>query len=357
MAAYTAIDDPEAQFQVQLYTGNGSADHAITLPGDTDMSPNLVWIKNRDATDQHCMFDTTRGATKLIGSNTNAAQTTDGDTLDSFTSDGFQVDADVKVNTNTEDYVAWCWNATGSTASNTDGTNITSTVDANTTSGFSIVSWTGDNSGSSTVGHGLGKVAEVVITKNLADGQPMHMKHKSHAANSMSDLDGTAAQSSRAGATNGGLGDLSGTTTFGFVAGSAGVPANNGASDAMIAYVFNSVQGFSKFSSFVGNGNADGAFIYLGFSASYILIKNLTSTSNWELFDNKRPGYNTGHGKLYPNGTSPEDADQERLDILANGFKCRSTNVATNESGSTFVYMAFAEAPLVNSEGVPCNAR
>ena len=359
MAAYTTIDDPDAQFQTVIYTGNGSADHAITLPGDTDMSPNLVWIKNRDATDQHCMFDTTRGATKLIGSNTNAAQTTDGDTLDSFTSDGFQVDADVKVNTNTEKYVAWCWNATGSTASNTDGTNITSTVDANTTSGISIVSWTGDNSGSSTVGHGLGKVAEVVITKNLADAQPMHMKHKDMAANSMCDMDGTAAQSSRAGSTNGGLADLSGTTTFGFIAGGAGVPANNGASDAMIAYVFNSVQGFSKMGKYTGNGAAAGPFVYLGFRPAWIIIKRIDDSANWAMYDNKRSPSNVVDDALVADDTVAEYADNSgmAMDYTAQGFKIRGTNSFFNTSGSTYIYMAFAEAPLVNSEGVPCNAR
>ena len=357
MAVYTAIDDPEAYFQVQLYTGNGSADHAITLGADTDMSPNLVWIKNRDASDQHCWFDTTRGATKLIGSNTNAAQTTDGDTLDSFTSDGFQVDADVKVNTNTEKYVAWCWNATGSTASNTDGTNITSTVDANTTSGISIVSWTGDNSGSSTVGHGLGKVAEVVITKNLADAQPMHMKHKDMAANSMCDMDGTAAQSSRAGSTNGGLADLSGTTTFGFIAGSAGTVSTNGASDAMIAYVFNSVQGFSKMGTYTGNGAADGPFIYLGFRPAMVIIKNTVGTHNWQIMDNKRKTANPVDGLLKLNATTAEQDPSDAKDFLSNGFKIKNAAAENNGSGNKFIYLAFAEAPLVNSEGVPCNAR
>ena len=146
MAAYTTIDDPEAYFQTVIYTGNGSANNAITLPGDTDMQPDLVWIKNRDATDSHCIFDSVRGATKLLSSDVATAEATDADTLDSFTSDGFQVDADVKVNTNTEKYVAWCWKESA-------------------TSGFDIVAYTGDGS-NRTISHSLSAVPHVMIVKN-----------------------------------------------------------------------------------------------------------------------------------------------------------------------------------------------
>ena len=141
--AYTTIDDPEAYFQTQLYTGNGSADRAITLGADTNMQPDFVWIKNRDATDSHCVFDAVRGATKVMHPNTNDAEATDADTLDSFTSDGFQVDADVKVNTNAEKYVAWCWKA-GTTTSGTtsgSGTGKAYSNSTNTTSGFSITTF------------------------------------------------------------------------------------------------------------------------------------------------------------------------------------------------------------------------
>ena len=146
MAVYTTIDDPEAYFQTVLYTGNGSANNAITLPGDTDMEPDFVWIKNRDATDSHCLFDAVRGATKVltsdIGDVVGSNEVTDTDTLDSFASDGFQVDADDKVNTNTEDYVAWCWKANGTGSANTSGSINTTATSANTTSGFSCLLYT-----------------------------------------------------------------------------------------------------------------------------------------------------------------------------------------------------------------------
>ena len=357
MAVYTAIDDPEKYFQVKLYAGS-SANHALTFDGDSDMAPNWVWIKERDDAINHYNFDSVRGVGKRLQPNVNAAEDdTDSTWFASFDSDGFSIGSEDNINDTGDNYVAWCWKATGSTASNTDGTNITSTIDANTTSGFSIVSWTGDNSGSSTVGHGLGKVAEVVIVKNRADVQPMHMKHKGHAANSMQDLDGAGAESSRAGSTNGGLADLSGTTTFGFIAGGAGVPANNGASDAMIAYVFNSVQGFSKMGTYTGNGAADGPFIYLGFRPAMVIIKNTVGTHNWQIMDNKRKTANPVDGLLKLNATTAEQDPSDAKDFLSNGFKIKNAAAENNGSGNKFIYLAFAEAPLVNSEGIPCNAR
>jgi len=178
--AYTAIDDPSAYFKVQLYTGNGSANHAITFDDtDTDMQPDLVWIKNRDTTDSHCVFDAVRGATEVIYSNASTAGATDTDTLDSFTSDGFQVDADVKVNTDTEKYVAWNWKANGSGSANTDGS-ISSTVSVSATSGFSIVKFTTDSdSGNATIGHGLGVVPKMIIQKNTEQNYNWEVFHES----------------------------------------------------------------------------------------------------------------------------------------------------------------------------------
>ena len=357
MAVYTAIDDPEKYFQVKLYAGD-STNHALTFDGDSDMSPNWIWIKERDGTINYYNFDSVRGVGKRLQPNVNAAEDdTDSTWFQSFDSDGFSIGSEDNINDTGDNYAAWCWKATGSTASNTDGTNITSTIDANTTSGFSIVSWTGDNSGSSTVGHGLGKVAEVVIVKNRADAQPMNMKHKDMAANAMADFDGDAAPSSRAGSTNGGLADLSGTTTFGFIAGSAGTVSTNGASDAMIAYVFNSVQGFSKMGSYIGNGSTDGTFVYLGFRPAFVLTKKTSGSAGWYLWDNKRSPHNQIDKELYMDDDPETSGSSLGLDFLSNGFKWRASMSSRNESGGTYVYTAFAEAPLVNSEGVPGNAR
>jgi len=354
--AYTAINDPSAYFKVQLYTGDGSTQAITFNDTDTDMQPDLVWLKQRSGSAaSHKLYDAVRGTTKYLASNNTGAEGTESG-VTAFGSDGFTLGSAAGTNANTETYVAWCWKATGSTASNTDGTNITSTVDANTTSGFSIVSWTGDNSAVSTVGHGLGKTAEFVLIKNLADTSDWGTKQIEYATNTMNEINNNAAPSNRVGSTNGGIADLSGTTVFGFIAGSAGVPAQNGASDAMIAYVWNSVQGFSKFGKYTGNGNADGPFLFCGFKPSYVMVKG-NRADNWQIMDNKRPGYNVIPNRLEASTNDAEYTNINMCDFLSNGFKIRNDDSSSNESGTDYYYIAFAEAPFVNSEGVPCNAR
>ena len=354
--AYTAIDDPELYFQAKLWTGTGS-ENVITLDGDTDMQPDLVWIKCRSDADNHPLHDSIRGATNVVHPDTADAEYAVAQGLKSFGSDGFTLGTSNFVNQSSRTFVAWCWKASGSTAANTNGTNITSTVDANTTSGFSIVSWTGDNSGSSTVGHGLGKTAEFVNIKNRTDGSDWQTKHKNNSANASFSINASDAESSRVGSTNGGIADLSGTTTFGFIAGSAGVPAANGDSDDMIAYVWNSVQGFSKIGSYTGNGNADGPFVYTGFRPAFLITKRTDGVAGWSVKNNKTDPENPVDRALFANATDAEATDQYIIDFLSNGFKIRDASAGVNGDGSTYIYTAFAEAPFVNSNGVPCNAR
>ena len=356
--AYTTIDNPELYFQAKTYTGNDTDDHAITLDGDEDMSPNLVWIKSRALTHNHQIHDTIRGATKHISSDVDNAQATEATGLKSFDSDGFTLGTWDSVNVASNGtYIAWCWKASGSTASNTNGTNITSTVDANTTSGFSIISWTGDNSGSSTVGHGLGKTPEFLNIKNLADAADWQTKHKDFATNTSTELNNNGAPSNRVGSTNGGIANFSGTTTFGFIAGSAGVPAANGASDAMIAYAWNSVKGFSKIGIYEGNGNADGPFIFCGFRPAWFMTRRTDSTGDWRIRDVKREPGQPLDAPHYANTSIAENDGDNDWDVVSNGLKMRGTGTGENADGGTYVYIAFAEAPFVNSEGVPCNAR
>ena len=361
--AYTTIDDPSAHFKVQLYTGNGSANNAITFDDtDTDMQPDLVWIKNRDATDSHCLFDVVRGATKLLSADLGsddgtAAETTDTDTLDSFASDGFQVDADVKVNTSSEKYVAWCWKGANGTASNTSGT-LTTTVSANTTSGFSVVGYTlGSGSGSSTQGHGLGIAPHLILHKSRANTYNWSVYHHENTANPETDrllLNETTATGDVSQPWN----DTAPTSTL-FTHGDN---SWNGAGTA-ISYCFSAIQGFSKFGSYEGTGNADGQFVFTGFRPAFLMTKSIDSTSSWHIFDNKRHGFNrnsdgtpesTGNDPLVAEANTAE-ATTDMVDLLSNGFKFR---IATDPNvAETYVYAAFAEAPFVNSEGVPCNAR
>ena len=354
MAAYTTIDDPEAYFQVQLYTGNGSANHAITLGGDTDMQPDLVWIKNRDATDSNCLFDSARGATNVLHSDTETAEVTDTDTLDSFTSDGFQVDADVKVNTNTEKYVSWNWKANGSGSANTAGSINTTATSANTTSKFSIMQFTGNDTGGATIGHGLGVVPEMVIVKSTTTYDWAVYHHKNTAAPETDYLvfNTTAATADHVQRWN----DTAPSSTLITLGSNGDVNGSN----AMMAYCWASVQGFMKCGSHVGNGNADGTFVYTGFRPAFFLVKRTDSTNNWHIYDNKREGFNKdgagGNDEIAADNSGIE-ASSERLDFLSNGIKMRNTGGVINASGGTYVWLAIAEAPFVNSEGVPCNAR
>jgi len=359
MSYTNGLDNPELYFQIKTYTGDGESSRAVTLDGDEDMQVNLIWIKERSSTSQPQLADTVRGYDKRLQPDSSDAEDDDSSPFYDFKSldsNGWTMGNGGAINEDTQTYVAWCWKASGSTASNTNGTNITSTVDANTTSGFSIVSWTGDNSGSSTVGHGLGKTAEFVVIKNRADSANWQVKHKNNSANASQSLDVNDAESSRAGSTNGGIADLSGTTTFGFIAGSAGVPAANGDSDAMIAYVWNSVQGYSKFGTYTGNNNADGTFLYLGFRPAYLMVKKIDGTDNWTILDKGRSPFNPVDDQLYADLNAAE-ADANVCDFLSNGVKFRGNGGSYNGNGNDYIYMAFAEQPFVNSEGVPCNAK
>ena len=345
--AYTTIDDPEAHFQVQLYTGDGAANHAITLGGNTDMQPDLVWIKNRDATDSHCVFDSVRGATKLLHMDNTDAETTDTDTLDSFTSDGFQVDADVKVNTSSEDYIAWCWKA-GTTSGISGGSLTPSSYSINTTSGFGVYAYTGTGANAN-IAHGLGIVPGLVTHREL-DATGYWVTYNKGAGNTVAMfMNTTQAVVDDASYFN----DTTPTSSL-FYVGSNG--HLNEDSKSYIAYAFAPVQGFSKFGSYTGNVNVDGQFIYTGFRPAFLMIKRSDSTDNWEMYDSKRLGWNGLYQNLYSQANETDaELSNHLVDLLSNGFKLRLTAAALNNGD--YIYAAFAEAPFVNSEGVPCNAR
>ena len=351
MAAYTTIDDPTLHFQVQLYTGNGSADHAITLDGDTDVQPDFVWIKNRDQADANCLFDAVRGATEVWHSDTTANEATDADTLDAFQTDGFRVDADVKVNTNTENYVAYCWKANGTGSANTAGSINTTATSANTTSGFSIIKFTGNATTGATIGHGIGAAPTLVIVKKLDSsaaygGKVLHMSvGNTHALH----LDTTAVAQDYDGFWN----DTSPSSTLITLGASDHVNSTN----ENICYAWAPIQGFSKFGTYVGNGNADGPFVYTGFRPAWIMTKNTETAKNWQIYDNKRSGHNPDNDQLFANTTAVEDTAEDALDILSNGFKIRVNSDPVNLNTDVIAYMAFAEQPFVNSNGVPANAR
>ena len=354
--AYTTIDDPSAYFQAKTYTGTGSS-LAITNDGNSNLQPDWLWIKNRGTVDENVVHDSVRSVGKRLLTDGSQAEATTTNQVTSFDTNGFTVHGGSNnTGASSNNYVAWQWKASGSTASNTDGT-ITSTVSANTTAGFSIVSWTGDGSASSTVGHGLGSSGiDMLITKNRDNGSSnWYTKHKDLASDNVLLLDSTTGQFSNIGSTWGGLDNLSASTVFGFDAGSSGVRANL-SGEKQIAYCFKSIKGYSKFGSYTGNGSTDGVFCFTGMRPAWIMWKKTSSTANWAIRDNKMDPHNPSDNNLFANLSDAESSSND-IDFLSNGFKLRTAGSNWNSSGATYIYMAFAENPFVSSVGIPCTAR
>jgi len=349
--AYSTIDRPSNNFRTKLYTGTGSAT-SITFDESTNMQPDFIWVKSRNDTWNHNLVDSVRGALKVLRTNTTEAEENRTNNISSFNSNGFSIaggDGLVNYSTTTTTYVAWNWKANGAGVSNTAGT-ISSTVSANTTSGFSIVSYTGTNA-NATVGHGLGVAPKFIIVKSRSDVASWHCYHsKLTDANYYILLNSTSAQASQTSIWQG-----TAPTSSVFSIGVNGSTNANGST--YIAYCFAEVKGFSKFSSYTGNGSTDGTFIYTGFKPAWIMIKRTTTfADSWFIYDNKINTSNVVNKYLTAN-TSDAEGTFTFLDILSNGFKTRTTDGAINGSGATYIYAAFAENPFVSSKGIPTTAR
>lgn len=347
---YSNIDKGSKYFNTVLYTGDGTNSRAITGVG---FQPDWLWIKIRDGVDaqEHVLVDAVRGATKSLESETTDAEETTSTTVASLDSDGFTLGSSPRnrVNRSSSTYVAWNWKANGAGVSNTSGT-ITSTVSANTTSGFSIVSYTGTGA-NATVGHGLGVAPKTIFFKRRNTTANWNVYHSAIGATNKLNLNLTDASSAS--------GDFNNTSPTSSVFSVATAGEVNASGSTYIAYCFAEVKGFSKFGSYTGNGNADGTFVYTGFKPAFFLGKNSSNASeNWFIFDNKRDTFNTAYRQLFPNTSGLEATNTaQNIDILSNGFKMRSVEARFNESGSTMIYMAFAENPFVSSKGIPTIAR
>ena len=347
--AYTEIDDPSAYFQCMLYTGT-RANLNVTFDGNSDMSPNLVWVKDRTNTNNQIMFDSVRGINKAILPNAANAETTYTDSVTAFNSDGFTLgdDDEGQCNVDGNACASWNWKANGAGSANTDGS-ISSTVSANTTSGFSIVKWSG-TAGNATIGHGLGAVPKMIIIKNLSDAYYWVVYHQATGNTAYTRLNTEDASSSS-------LNMFQNTTPTSsvFSLTSQGY-VNGGGGNQMIAYCFAEKQGYSKFSSYKGNGNADGTFVYTGMRPAFVMIKRSDVADSWCVFDNKRLGYNVNNNTLFANQSATENTEAS-IDFLSNGFKIRGTQTRLNTSGGTYIFMVFAEESFVSSTGVPATAR
>ena len=343
--AFTTINKSSEHFNTKLYTGNGNAGNGITGVG---FQPDFTWIKNRDGAYWHQTYDAVRGASAgaLYTNQTAAQDYMSGNGLASFNSDGFTVNANDGCNGNGQGLVAWNWKAG---ATQTLGGGATATVKANTTSGFSIVSWTG-TAGNILVSHGLGAVPKMIIVKNRSITQEWAVYHASLGGTKYLELNQTGAEGTASNRWNSSNPDA----THFIVSSDASV---NGSGNSMIAYCFAEKQGFSKFGSYLGNGNANGAFVYTGFKPAFVMIKNATTAStSWTMCDNKRAGYNASNYRLSPDNSDVESTSNA-WEMYSNGFKMTSTGSRVNTSSNNYIYMAFAEAPLVGTNNVPCTAR
>jgi len=328
--AYTTIDDPEAYFQTVLYTGDGNDSRTITLPADTDMQPDMIWIKERSSTSSHYLTSIGMGIGTRLEPDGTSTESTEG--LSAVTSDGFTIGTSTnQVNQNTITHVAWCWKESA-------------------TAGFDIVTYTGNGS-ARTISHSLSAVPHLMILKSRTYAENWQIYHHKMASDPETDyleFRNTAIADS--------------ATTWNDTAPTSSVfsvgtrDATNKNTYTYINYLWTAKQGFSKFGSYVGNGNADGVFIYTGFRPAYIMFKDVNNSNSWIIMDTKRDPENIMAATLYADDSVAE-SDTDRGDAVSNGFKCRGTSNAFNGSGRTYIYMAFAEAPFVNSKGVPCNAR
>ena len=360
--AYTTIDDPSAHFTVKTYTGTGST-NAITNDANAgDFKPDWLWIKQRNTTRSHRLITSSFSSTYLQSNLSDGGASND--VVNSLDTDGFTLSSPASVNQSSGTYVAWQWKCNGgTTSSNTDGS-ITSTVQVNDTAGFSIVTYTGNETAGATIGHGLSAAPDVVIVKNRESAREWMIGHQAY-------VDGGNTENLRWNSTGAvaSADDQAGSgwhrTAFGSSVFTVGdgqdgdfTEGTNNGTDDHVAYCFREIQGYSKFGSYKGNGNANGAFVYTGFRPAWIMVK-LTSGSgeDWHMFDSFRSTSNVVKERLIVNGSAAENANDSILDFVSNGFKFRESNAGWNGNGNTYIYMAFAEHPFVSSKGVPVTAR
>ena len=337
---------PSDFFSTKLYTGTG-AELANTGIG---FQPDLTWIKARTGSKSHRLFDSPRGVTKWIASDNGGAETTTAESLKSFDSDGFTLGTYDHVNDNTVTFASWNWKG-GTTAVPSGGTITPSACSFSTTSGFGIYKYTGNGTSGATIAHGLGKVPTMMFVKRTDGGSLNWMNYNPDVGNDRAlflnltnapDVSATYWNSTTPTSTLFSLGNAVGT---------------NNSGDDYVAYVWAPIAGYSKFGGYIGNASSNGPFIYTGFRPAWVMVKkSAVAGSNWYIYDNKRTGFNVVNNVLYANTAGAEVSDVE-IDLLSNGFKWRNNNGGFNASGVAYIYMAFAESPLVSSNDIPGLAR
>ena len=343
----SGVNRGSEHFAVTTYTGDGTSSKVITnTVNGLSFQPDFVWLKVRNAVDNHGIADSLRGTPKLIQTNLTAAEIAAPlqGFVSSFNSNGFTIASgatnNTNYNTNNNTYVAWQWKAGGTAVTNTNGS-ITSQVSANPTAGFSVVTYTGTGA-NATVGHGLGSVPKMIIVKNVSAVQNWQVYHVATAATNYMSLNLTDLSQANIIVWN----NTEPTSTVFSIGTGARV---NGSTNSMVAYCWSEVPGYSKFGSYTGNGSADGPFVYCGFRPRFVLLKATTGTESWQLIDTSRRTFNVNGYLLQPNTTGVENtASWTTLDVLSNGFKLRDANTGFN-GGTVYIYAAFAEVPFRNA--------
>ena len=342
--AYTTINKSSLNMNTKLYTGN-SGTNAQTGVG---FQPDWTWIKGRSTAYSSNIYDAVRGVTKIIKSNSSGVEDTQSTSLTAFGTDGFTLGSYDESNYNNATYASWNWKGGGTASANTDGS-LSSSVSANQTNGFSIVTYNGRDA-TDTIGHGLGAEPSVILFKCRSNaGSDWYSYWKPLGNNSTIRVNNTGASSSPTG-----LWNTTNPTSSVFTVISSDVV--NRVGRTFVAYCFAEKQGYSNFGSYVGNGNADGPMIYTGFKPAWIMIKRaIGGTDNWVMFDNKRSPFNEVNENLAANSSGATNTGI-KIDMLSNGFKCRVTEGNTNVAGNTYIYMAFGQT-LVGTNNIPNNAR
>jgi len=365
--AYTTINDPSAHFQTVVYTGTNSANNAITNDGNSDLKPDLMFSSYRTAppyTNHRCLIDSTRGRRGILEPDTSAAEVqsqvgSGSNDLQSFDTDGFTVglvNSSSSLNAGSTSTVAWQWKANGgTTSSNTDG-DITSTVQANTTAGFSIITYTASGTTDDTIGHGLGVEPDIAIFKRRSGGTGnWDVQHNAGNPGAVQVAYRHTLNLTEGTATNV-LSSFS-STTLGLSTG--GDAQKNTSGSTYVCYAFKAIPGYSAFGSYYGNASTNGEFVYLGFKPAMVIFKVLSDPNyGWSIMDNKRSPFNLMNDNLYANSDAAESTDANKCDFLSNGFKLRGSTYPANAGGTnTFAYFAWAENPFVTSTGTPTTAK
>ena len=344
--AYATIADASANFQTTLYTGNGGTQN-ITNGGNSNLKPDWVWIKDRSASNDHKLTDSTRGTTYTLESNAATAQYNDTTSTTAYLTNGFSLGSNGNVNTNSNNYIAWQWKANGgTTSSNTDGS-ITSTVQANTAAGFSIVKWTGTGS-NGTVGHGLGVAPDFILFKNYTAAENWTTYHSIFGnsggmyLNLTNDFNTASSWYS----------DTSPTSSSFYVGTNS--KTNGG---TMVAYCFANIKGYQQSGKYIGNGtSSSGAFVYTGFRPAYVLLKRKANGGGvWAIKDYRRPGHNQVTGRLDANDADAENVDHV-CEFFGNGFRVMDGGSALNGNGEEYFYYAVADQSIVSTNNLPSNA-